>query len=164
MEPSPVPVACGSVKCLPMAKTVIRVMFDDATAAEGFLERCRGEGLDAVVEDARPIGTVKRNGPGLASWLKAHPGWHVVAESVNRRAAWAAAWKIRHGERRGFEDGLWDAQAQNRDGRQVGGDCPPRLETPQYPRRGHGPVVLERCRAACRGLPVEIPRFHLFHG
>ena len=45
-------------------------MFDDATAAEGFLERCRGEGLDAVVEDARPIGTVKRNGPGLASWLK----------------------------------------------------------------------------------------------
>ena len=41
-------------------------MFDDATAAEGFLERCRGEGLDAVVEDARPIGTVKRNGPGLA--------------------------------------------------------------------------------------------------
>lgn len=80
-------VACGSVKCLPMAKTVIRVMFDDATAAEGFLERCRGEGLDAVVEDARPIGTVKRNGPGLASWLKAHPGWHVVAESVNRRAA-----------------------------------------------------------------------------
>ena len=119
MEPSPVPVACGSVKCLPMAKTVIRVMFDDATAAEGFLERCRGEGLDAVVEDARPIGTVKRNGPGLASWLKAHPGWHVVAESVNRRAAWAAAWKIRHGERRGFEDGLWDAQAQNRDGRWV---------------------------------------------
>ena len=90
MEPSPVPVACGSVKCLPMAKTVIRVMFDDATAAEGFLERCRGEGLDAVVEDARPIGT-----------------------------AWAAAWKIRHGERRGFEDGLWDAQAQNRDGRWV---------------------------------------------
>lgn len=119
MEPSPVPVACGSVKCLPMAKTVIRVMFDDATAAEGFLERCRGEGLDAVVEDARPIGTVKCNGPGLASWLKAHPGWHVVAESVNRRAAWAAAWKIRHGERRGFEDGLWDAQAQNRDGRWV---------------------------------------------
>ena len=59
----------------------------------------------------------RRNGPGLASWLKAHPGWHVVAESVNRRAAWAAAWKIRHGERRGFEDGLWDAQAQNRDGR-----------------------------------------------
>lgn len=94
-------------------------MFDDATAAEGFLERCRGEGLDAVVEDARPIGTVKRNEPGLASWLKAHPGWHVVAESVNRRAAWAAAWKIRHGERRGFEDGLWDAQAQNRDGRWV---------------------------------------------
>ena len=83
-----------------MAKTVIRVMFDDATAAEGFLERCRGEGLDAVVEDARPIGTVKRNGPGLASWLKAHPGWHVVAESANRRAA-------------------WDAQAQNRDGRWV---------------------------------------------
>ena len=72
-----------------------------------------------MVEDARPIGTVKRNGPGLASWLKAHPGWHVVAESVNRRAAWAAAWKIRHGERRGFEDGLWDAQAQNRDGRGV---------------------------------------------
>mgnify|MGYP001702590819 CR=1 FL=1 len=33
--------------------------------------------------------------------------------------AWAAAWKIRHGERRGFEDGLWDAQAQNRDGRWV---------------------------------------------
>ena len=66
-----------------------------------------------------PIGTVKRNGPGLASWLKAHPGWHVVAESANRRAAWAAAWKIRHGERRGFEDGLWDAQAQNRDGRWV---------------------------------------------
>lgn len=31
----------------------------------------------------------------------------------------AAAWKIRHGERRGFEDGLWDAQAQNRDGRWV---------------------------------------------
>lgn len=119
MEPSPASVACGSVKCLPMAKTVIRVMFDDATAAEGFLERCRGEGLDAVVEDARPIGTVKRNGPGLASWLIAHPGWHVVAESVNRRAAWAAAWKIRHGERRGFEDGLWDAQAQNRDGRWV---------------------------------------------
>ena len=29
------------------------------------------------------------------------------------------AWKIRHGERRGFEDGLWDAQAQNRDGRWV---------------------------------------------
>lgn len=85
-------------------------MFDDATAAEGFLERCRGEGLDAVVEDARPIGTVKRNGPGLASWLKAHPGWHVVAESANRRAAWAAVWKIRHGERRGFEDGLWDAR------------------------------------------------------
>ena len=78
-----------------MAKTVIRVMFDDATAAEGFLERCRGEGLDAVVEDARPIGTVKRNGPGLASWLKAHPGWHVVAESVNRRAAWAAATLLR---------------------------------------------------------------------
>ena len=51
MEPSPASVACGSVKCLPMAKTVIRVMFDDATAAEGFLERCRGEGLDAVVED-----------------------------------------------------------------------------------------------------------------
>ena len=119
MEPSPASVACGSVKCLPMAKTVIRVMFDDATAAEGFLERCRGEGLDAVVEDARPIGTVKRNGPGLASCLKAHPGWHVVAESANRRAAWAAAWKIRHGERRGFEDGLWDAQAQNRDGRWV---------------------------------------------
>lgn len=62
MEPSPASVACGSVKCLPMAKTVIRVMFDDATAA---------------------------------------------------------AWKIRHGERRGFEDGLWDAQAQNRDGRWV---------------------------------------------
>lgn len=99
MEPSPVPVACGSVKCLPMAKTVIRVMFDDATAAEGFLERCRGEGLDAVVEDARPIGTVKRNGPGLASWLKAHPGWHVVAESVNRRA----------GVGRGLEDTAWGA-------------------------------------------------------
>ena len=46
-----------------VAKTVIRVIFDDATAAEGFLERCRGEGLNAVVKDARPIGTVKRNGP-----------------------------------------------------------------------------------------------------
>ena len=97
MEPSPVPVACGSVKCLPMAKTVIRVMFDDATAAEGFLERCRGEGLDAVVEDARPIGTVKRNGPGLASWLKAHPGWHVgeSACGVGRGledSAWRASW------------------------------------------------------------------------
>ena len=97
MEPSPASVACGSVKCLPIAKTVIRVMFDDATAAEGFLERCRGEGLDAVVEDARPIGTVKRNGPGLASWLKAHPGWHVVAypEVV--------------GVGRGLEDTAWRA-------------------------------------------------------
>lgn len=28
-------------------------------------------------------------------------------------------WADRHGERRGFEDGLWDAQAQNRDGRWV---------------------------------------------
>ena len=34
-------------------------------------------------------------------------------------SACGAAWKIRHGERRGFEDGLWDAQAQNRDGRWV---------------------------------------------
>lgn len=39
---------------------------------------------------------------------------------VGESAYWRdAAWKIRHGERRGFEDGLWDAQAQNRDGRWV---------------------------------------------
>lgn len=97
-------------------RTVIRVAFDDELEAARFLQSCRRKGLDAAREDMRPMGDVKRNGPELASWLQTHTGWHVVLESANRRAAWSAAWKIRHGERRGFESLLYDARTASRNG------------------------------------------------
>lgn len=97
-------------------KTVIRVIFDDPQQAEAFLRQCRRKGLEAHREDMRPVGDVKRNGPELAAWLQAHTGWHVVLESMNRKAAWSAAWKIRQGQRRGFESRLYDARTMNRNG------------------------------------------------
>lgn len=61
---------------------------------------CRPRGLDARPEERRPVGTVKRNGP----------------EPANRKAANAAAWKIRSGQRRGFETRLYDAKTIRENG------------------------------------------------
>ncbi|MBT1163869.1 hypothetical protein [Bifidobacterium felsineum] len=97
-----------------MGKTTIRVAFDDPLEAAHFLQQCRRKGYDAQVEDSRP--QVKRNGPALAAWLKAHPGWYKVGESVNRAAANKAVLKIRNGERRGFEGGKFEARMENQDG------------------------------------------------
>lgn len=99
-----------------MGKTVIRVTFDDDLEAARFLQTCRRKGMDAMVEDPRPIGRVKRNGPDLASWLLRNPGWHTVLEATNRHAAWNAAWKINHGQRRGFETLAYEARAVNTEG------------------------------------------------
>ena len=118
-----------------MARRVVRVAFDTDGEASALLARCLGEGLDAVVEERRPMGMVKRNGPDLAAWLKRHPGWHEVGRSANRKAAWAAAWKIRSGTRRGFEDGGFEARAE---------------------RRGDGWVVLARHMGRRRG-PAVVP-------
>ncbi|KAA8829119.1 hypothetical protein BMYO_1275 [Bifidobacterium myosotis] len=98
-----------------MGKTTIRVQFDDPLDAAHFLQQCRKKGLDAELEDSRP--QIKRNGPALAAWLKTHPGWYEVGESVNRTAANKAVLKIRNGERRGFESGKFEARMENRDGR-----------------------------------------------
>ncbi|PJM79209.1 hypothetical protein [Bifidobacterium scaligerum] len=97
-----------------MGKTTIRVQFDDPLDAAHFLQQCRRKGLDAELEDSRP--QIKRNGPALAAWLKAHPGWYEVGKSVNRAAANKAVLKIRNGERRGFESGQFEARMENRDG------------------------------------------------
>lgn len=97
-------------------RTVVRVVFDDAREASAFLQRCRRQHLDATVEDQRPIGTVKKNGPALAAWLMAHRGWQSIADAANRDSAWKAAWKIRQGKRRGFESMQFDARPVNRNG------------------------------------------------
>ncbi|MBW3093695.1 hypothetical protein KIH79_12375 [Bifidobacterium sp. 82T10] len=100
-------------------QTVIRVSFDDDLEAARFLQSCRRKGLNAQLEDFRPIGDVKRNGPDLAAWLRAKRGWQVVLASANRRSAWNAAWKISHGTRRGFEDLMFEARTVNRNGEWV---------------------------------------------
>lgn len=88
-------------------RPTVRVSFDDPAAAERFLASCRRRGLDASPETG--AGALKRNGPALAAWLTAHPGWHEVGRSRNRMAAYKQARKIRLGERRGFERGGFDA-------------------------------------------------------
>ncbi|NEG54794.1 hypothetical protein GFD21_03185 [Bifidobacterium sp. SMA15] len=69
---------------------------------------------EPLVEDARPSG-VKRNGPELAAWLDTHPGWHKVSDAANRSAAMKAAYKINKRERRGFENGGYEARVVLKD-------------------------------------------------
>lgn len=98
-------------------RLTVRVSFDDPAAAGRFLALCRRRGLDAFRETDRAA--VKRNGHALAAWLTAHPGWHEVGRSRNRMAAYKQARKIRLGERRGFENGGFDAEYRSDGGEWV---------------------------------------------
>lgn len=70
---------------------------------------CRQRGLDARPEERRPVGTVKRVGPEPAVWPDAHPGRRHIGVAADRKAMNAAAWKIRSGRRRGFENHEYEA-------------------------------------------------------
>lgn len=89
----------------PSLSGVIRILSKDERDAGRFLTECRQRGPDARPEERRPVGTVKRNGPEPAARLDA-----------NRKAANAAAWKIRSGQRRGFETRLYDAKTIRENG------------------------------------------------
>lgn len=99
------------VRLEPMACTV-HLSFPDEDTRDRWLARLRKARLDrdvtVLVEEREPSG--KMNGPRLAAWLRANPGWHTIHSSPTRNAAWKAAWKIRSGTRRGFEGKLFDAR------------------------------------------------------
>ncbi|PLS26233.1 hypothetical protein [Bifidobacterium parmae] len=102
-----------------MADTV-RVIFEfpDEEAAHAWLDALAllGSGTPTPLIDGATVTGTKRNGPQLAKWLTANPGWHRVATPANRAAALKAAYKINRGDRRGFESGEFEARARLADG------------------------------------------------
>lgn len=100
-----------------MSRIRLTAMFPTRQAAETWLNKVRELGLEppgATLTDATP--REKRNGPKLARWLAAHPGWHEIGRAANRSAAYKMAYKINNGERRGFELGGFEARSLVRKG------------------------------------------------
>lgn len=98
--------------------TTLRITFANDGEMRRWRNRLSDAGLDdveIVLQKDRKV-IPKRNGRELAAWLRGHAGWHVVLESNGRSAAHKAAYKIRSGQRAGFETGGFEARASSRGG------------------------------------------------
>ncbi|KAA8818328.1 hypothetical protein CSQ85_09205 [Bifidobacterium rousetti] len=95
-----------------MSEMLLTAVFPDEQSAHAWAEAVRAVGLEPPRMRFTVQGRGKRNGPKLARWLAAHPGWHAIGEAANRRAALKAAYKITSGVRRGFELGGYEARVR----------------------------------------------------